>query len=171
MVEHLPLSEMLKGLFVLLSTIRLRLVPLLNASRRTCIESACRVGALRPCLQLDSVSNWRDELFQGRGGVCQRKLVCFLCCCCGEFIICTMWLMMNMIYWLGTNKDTCCGLSHTSCQDFVNVREVIILIQKSSVFHRFHFKQFSRHCCISIWRGWICCLISTPMQFYTQWYW
>lgn len=41
MVEHLPLSEMLKGLFVLLSTIRLRLVPLLNVSRRTCIESAC----------------------------------------------------------------------------------------------------------------------------------
>lgn len=31
------------------------------------------------------------------------------------------------------------GLSHTSCQEFVNVGEVIILIQKS-VFHRSHFK-------------------------------
>lgn len=33
-----------------------------------------------------------------------------------------------------------CGLSHTSCQDFVIVGEVIILIEKSSAFHRFHFK-------------------------------
>lgn len=160
MVGLLPLSEMLKGLFVLLSTIRLRLVPLLNASRWTCIESACRVGALHPCLQLDSVSYCRDELFQSWGGVSQttllpfpRKLVCFLYCCCREFISCTMWLMMNMIYWMGTNKDTCCGLSHTSCQDFVIVREVVILIQKSSAFHHFHFKQFSRHCCISLFGG------------------
>lgn len=83
---------------------------------RTCIESASQVGALHPCLQLESVSYLRDELHSW-GGVCQtlplwpestpfpRKSVCFLCCSCREFISCTMWLMMNMIYWIGTNKE------------------------------------------------------------------
>lgn len=75
MVGLLPDSKMLKGLFVPLSTIRLRLVPLLKASRRTRIESACREVALHLCLQLDSVSYLRDELFQSGGAVSQTTLL------------------------------------------------------------------------------------------------